>query len=673
MIRKLTSLFRDREFIIYSFIGLSGVGLDFIVFLILVKLGVPAIIASIFSVSVGIINNFFLNRHFNFKRKDHTLRRLLSFYLIGLTGIILSVLFIAVLHDIFGLDSVVAKIISVPFIVLFQFWFNKNTSFAVDHRQVPWKEIITFTVCVTVVGLFIFNAPYFNFVDEADNLLGGQWLTHGGTLYVNYFSHHMPLPYFVAAPYFLLFGAKVIAVKVAFGITMAAWLLLMSRHLHKYYSIAFFSLFTLLVASTQIITWTHMLLAETFVAFAPPHAMILLITGSKRLTPMKDVFVFSILGAIPVLSSLSFAPISIVIYAIGLYALFFTDYSPKTLRLRIRQIFVAAFVFILPYLLFLAYMAATHSLSELHTQALDFNTHYYSQFSPDAPRNTVDGIARVAEGTATGLIYALTFSKVLTIPLLAFLATSATILSLVFLFRKKSYETAIAFALLFFFGASREGFGHLFGSGSNPRISITITLIWFLLVCLVIYEYKKQKARSQYDIVTYILLLVTLGYIALVSMQALAHATRDYATHNKTALASPSLEKEPTWIPNIINTVNKDDQYYVIEPFDFSNQLYVHSKPATKYRFIAPWHAACSKCVQDVISDIKTNKPNVIVYGTDGDVWGKKISEYSRPILQSFENDYYRIDTPALKDFFFRKDNEAAIDRALKEAGYINN
>jgi putative flippase GtrA len=47
-------------------------------------------VANPISMSVGIINNFFLNAFFNFRETDRLLSRFLSFYAVGIVGILVG-------------------------------------------------------------------------------------------------------------------------------------------------------------------------------------------------------------------------------------------------------------------------------------------------------------------------------------------------------------------------------------------------------------------------------------------------------------------------------------------------------------------------------------------------------------------------------------------------------
>src|SRR5688572_241577 len=107
---QLPSLIKNnRNFIQYVIIGLSGVVLDFVSFIILHKvLGWDPIVANVVSTSLGITNNFTLNALYNFKKRDNLLARFLLFYSVGIAGLLLSTVILRVLHDSIGLDPVAA-------------------------------------------------------------------------------------------------------------------------------------------------------------------------------------------------------------------------------------------------------------------------------------------------------------------------------------------------------------------------------------------------------------------------------------------------------------------------------------------------------------------------------------------------------------------------------------
>lgn len=94
---------RHRTFFVYIVIGFTGFFMDIAVFVFLLRvLHVNQYIANPISTSIGIINNFLLNAHFNFKRTDRIFVRFLSFYAVGWVGIALGEGILWLFTDLWG-------------------------------------------------------------------------------------------------------------------------------------------------------------------------------------------------------------------------------------------------------------------------------------------------------------------------------------------------------------------------------------------------------------------------------------------------------------------------------------------------------------------------------------------------------------------------------------------
>lgn len=131
MIDKIkNTIVSNQHFFKYAIIGISGVTVDIVSFALFVRLGIPPVIATIISTSLGIINNFLLNAFLNFKKRNKILNRFVKFYGIGLIGIIITAGLIYLLHDTLGLDPLISKLITIPPVVAVQFLLNKHISFS---------------------------------------------------------------------------------------------------------------------------------------------------------------------------------------------------------------------------------------------------------------------------------------------------------------------------------------------------------------------------------------------------------------------------------------------------------------------------------------------------------------------------------------------------------------
>ena len=117
-----------RELILYGIIGGFCAALDFGVYTLL-GLIIPFLVANIISVHCGIISSFLLNRNLNFKVKDKTRMRFLSFYLIGLSGLGISELLLWIFSTRIGLNHLAVKLATVAIVALYQFLLNKYITF----------------------------------------------------------------------------------------------------------------------------------------------------------------------------------------------------------------------------------------------------------------------------------------------------------------------------------------------------------------------------------------------------------------------------------------------------------------------------------------------------------------------------------------------------------------
>ncbi len=134
MIRELYNKY--KELIKYCIIGCSGALLDFIVYTILVSvLNMNYLLANALSVTIGITNNFFLNAYLNFKVTDNLFKRFISFYLVGMLGLIISEVMLYVLVDIMNINSIASKIITIFVITIVQFLLNKTVTFKKGKRE----------------------------------------------------------------------------------------------------------------------------------------------------------------------------------------------------------------------------------------------------------------------------------------------------------------------------------------------------------------------------------------------------------------------------------------------------------------------------------------------------------------------------------------------------------
>lgn len=119
-----------RDLILYGIIGCCASGLDFAIYSILVRyFCVHYIYANSISILAGISTSFLLNRKYNFKVKDHTIRRFAIFLSVGLLGLLLSNVILYICISLIGINELLSKFLSIILVVFLQFILNKFITF----------------------------------------------------------------------------------------------------------------------------------------------------------------------------------------------------------------------------------------------------------------------------------------------------------------------------------------------------------------------------------------------------------------------------------------------------------------------------------------------------------------------------------------------------------------
>ena len=125
-----------RNLILYGIIGGCTATLDFLIFTGLTRwTPVHYIVANVISCSTGILCSFLLNRKYNFKVTDHTFRRMLIFFSVGISGLFLSSVLLKLFIDKWEWNELVSKLASIVIVVIIQFLLNKYISFREDKKE----------------------------------------------------------------------------------------------------------------------------------------------------------------------------------------------------------------------------------------------------------------------------------------------------------------------------------------------------------------------------------------------------------------------------------------------------------------------------------------------------------------------------------------------------------
>lgn len=118
-----------RHLALYGVIGCCSSTLDFLIYSLLLRIGLHYLAANGISVLTGITSSFLFNRRYNFKVKDHAKRRFVIFLNVGLCGMVLSNIILYICIDLLAINKLISKLLSIVLVVGFQFIINKYVTF----------------------------------------------------------------------------------------------------------------------------------------------------------------------------------------------------------------------------------------------------------------------------------------------------------------------------------------------------------------------------------------------------------------------------------------------------------------------------------------------------------------------------------------------------------------
>ena len=461
--------------------------------------------------------------------------------------------------------------------------------------------------------IILTNQVHQAYPDEFENILGGIFILKGRLPYSGFFTHHNPFAYFFAVPIALLSGASFVKFRIILGVVYLASFIAFFIYIKKRFSgleRATLTFFYALIVLGSTYMWGHMLLADSLSALllAPVYITILFSSINKREMQTGDIWLISILSAFALLTSSSLIFAVCIIYLFTLILVF--TKQKKTFRKLIKLIFI----FSSPYLIFLFYLLVTGSLEDFYLQSIRYNTDIYISLPGGVHSSNPIRIAIIYfnefmknfRAIATLIkdfnfyspfAHALVLSNLVIIAYLVFsrqfLLAGFVFLMLVYSsLRGNPYETketdyqSIQYHYLSLFNGVFV-LGHLWDEIVNKRI---------------------DRARKLF----YSFFIILLGvYMFFLSWEFFGKWWEK--SYLKYMGEQPLIYDRPP-VAEVLNNVISENEYYFIGPFDFEDQVYLNSKPASKYIVVLIGMDRSDRIQKELIADLKRNKPKIIVF-----------------------------------------------------------
>lgn len=122
------------QFLLYCLCGGIGVTTDYLIYYSAITFGLWYQSANVFGYLAGTLVSFFLNRKITFNVRDKLAHRLAIFLGVAAIGFSASALMLWLIVDAMSVDAKIAKLLTLPVVVIIQFLMNRRITFSENFR-----------------------------------------------------------------------------------------------------------------------------------------------------------------------------------------------------------------------------------------------------------------------------------------------------------------------------------------------------------------------------------------------------------------------------------------------------------------------------------------------------------------------------------------------------------
>lgn len=541
---------------------------------------------------------------------------------------------------------------------MFERWADSLRSYSPKVSRQPWWRITAEAAGLALI-LFVLYLPYYSqptFLDEFDNMIGGNVVAHGGAIYVDYLSQHTPVAYWISALGHVL-GAEYFGGQRLFGFAVFAVLLaaLYARNARQFGRLPLIVV-GLLVAtmhfynpnlSYAILSDNYQAIMGLFLLFEVVgmgvrrdialHRWIVIGLASAVSFGVAFVSIYFVAGAVLTAIALSILNAKPVLDGVGAW---------------LRYVGVRAGVFLAPFGVLVGVIWATGALSGAYEQAYVLNRTTYATYiggfgsSPVTP--LYSGFLEI-------------WAHIIGVPQTYAVSAVAGV------------REALAFVVLLILVAILTRLRPVLGIGTLWMATLTATRGWngfhaqplwaFMIGCLgvlVFMSLATWKTRSLPRGVSGVS-FVLVGVIAVTA--TLPYAVTVYT--QRATLTTPVLFPNPTRSEVIRTLVPEAGSYGELGINNAYDFVITRRLPAGGFAGVVPWF---SDMMDDEMADrLETDNPVLIFSDKSNDVWGFNVLENAPALAKVINERYTRIDLSTLgisEGVFIRTD---ALAESLSE------
>ncbi|GIW64023.1 MAG: hypothetical protein KatS3mg091_825 [Patescibacteria group bacterium] len=528
--------------------------------------------------------------------------------------------------------------------------------------------------------LFIFTAYYVNYPDEYVNLLAGKAILNGQVAYKDFFDHHMPLAWFLAAVIMILSENSLLLFKFVWAILQFGFLWFVIGKLIKKYSDEIYSKFKYFAVLYPVVAmyfWLHLFLADSIASLTAASSLWLLIALSFAKTiEKKDICITGLLLSSIVLTSLTYIYWTAFAY-LWLFLIFVK--TKPCLRCYLKFTLIN----LMPYLVLGLYILITNSFSEFIFANFTYNTEFYINIANYTKGRYFNPVKMLLT-----LIFNFWDKTLPVIPKIGnhdlyFPHTQLFILSALlttYLIFKLNKAYGVLFFLMLSLSAPRSEIISLGDRNYQAGVFITTSLASLFVS---FYLYRKTITKDLETTVIKALMVINIIY-ATVSVLFFSQSFYEKVFFVYTQKMPRNYDRDFT--AEFIDSLLDKNDYFWIGPYEPHRAFFVvKGRLPGKYPTLLPQFSESDYLQSNFIKQFETNPPKIILFKHTSSIFMTPAEQFGEFFLTYLNQNYIRVSDADYKvvrnltdfdlntDLYINKNYADEIITKLKQKGYIDN
>jgi hypothetical protein len=501
---------------------------------------------------------------------------------------------------------------------------------------------------VVILFILLTNTFHEKYPDEFDSIVGGKYILQGKIPYRDWFQHHQPGAYVLAAGILLFSGTSFVRFRI--GLAIAYFLIhvtsyyLLRRRLGGHANLAFFLSYILIAAFAGTYYWGQMLLADTLAALLviPPLALLFVKEYSGERYEIKDVLFVSLYGFLVWFTSMTYIIVVAVLTAFVWWSYMRVAlHSPERNKLLARSVGIIA----APYILFFLFFLLTGSIKEYYFANITYNSNHYI-YNYTRPHGTPVNPVRYAIVIAHDSLehYRQAITGVAGFPFgdpLNMTLAVSTMAVIVYFALRGRFLFGVVLIFVLIYENARGNPQAIKETDYQSGMYILTSLVSGMFVLWATYTDMSHKKINSGQKVLFGIILSIVSIYSLFNVFFLG--MRWFGkVYDKYMGTMPLIYDRPVVAP-ILNRVLTSNDYAWVGPFEFEELFYLNEKAPSKYHWFLDHAAESKKIMSEMISDFNTHHAAIIVFNRSYSPWGSKAETFNSFFTDYLDKNYVRL------------------------------